>query len=239
MRLPDITIAVDGFSSTGKSTFAKLIAARLHYLYLDSGAIYRAVTLYALDKRLIKRGVIDEPALKEALKSLKISFKPSSRESGKYCTCIGGRDVEWRLRTMKVSGYVSPIAVIPFVRAFVDRILHSYGKKGKIVMDGRDIGTAVFPKAELKIFMTADDEVRAGRRLKEMNERGVKTTYEEVLENLRTRDRIDSSRKVHPLKKADDAIVLDNSRMTIEEEMVWLEGVLREKWPGYESDGRD
>ncbi|MCI2082098.1 MAG: (d)CMP kinase [Bacteroidales bacterium] len=230
MPIPDIIIAIDGYSSTGKSSFAKLIAGKLGFLYLDSGALYRAVTLFALDNGMIYRGVIDEPALRKALKVLKVSFKPSA-ESGKYHACMNGKNVERRIRTLRVSEYVSNVAELPFVRSYVDNILHSYGKKGRIVMDGRDIGTAVFPYADLKIFMVAEQKIRAGRRLREMEEKGEKATLDEVLDNLKERDERDSSRTVHPLSKADDAIVLDNSYMTMDDEMDWLEGILRERWP--------
>jgi cytidylate kinase len=232
MELPDIIIAIDGFSSTGKSSFAKLIAAKFGFMYLDSGALYRAVTLFALDSGFVSKGSkVDEKALRQALKTLKVSFRPTS-EAGKYHTCIDGKDVERRIRTLKVSGSVSYIAEIAFVREYVDDILHEYGRKGRIVMDGRDIGTAVFPNAQLKIFMTADPAVRAMRRLKEMQEKGEKGTFEDVLKNVQERDRIDSGRAVHPLMQAPDALLLDNSHMTMDEEMAWLEKILQDRWPG-------
>ena len=231
MKLPDIIIAIDGFSSTGKSTFAKLIAAKLGFMYLDSGALYRAVTLFALNSGFIAKGSkVDEKALREALKKLDVSFRPTA-EAGKFHTCIDGRDVERRIRTLKVSSSVSYIAELAFVREYVDRILHEYGKKGRLVMDGRDIGTAVFPDAQLKIFMTADPAIRAERRLKEMQAKGEKATFEDVLKNVLERDKIDSGRAVHPLKQASDAILLDNSHMTMDEEMAWLDKILNERWP--------
>lgn len=226
-QVPDIIIAVDGFSATGKSTFAKLVAERFSFLYLDSGALYRAVTLHALENGMIRDGVIDEPLLRQALSSLDVHFE---NINGRNLTFIGSRCVESEIRTMEVSGYVSPIAVIPFVRDFVDDRLHEAGKNGRVIMDGRDIGSAVFPNADLKIFMVADDQVRARRRFDEMAAKGQNPDFEEVLANLRERDYIDSHREKDPLTRPTDAYVIDNSDMTLQEEVVWLQGLIQGKF---------
>lgn len=225
--LPKIIIAIDGYSSTGKSTFAKAIAAKLGYLYLDTGALYRAVTLFAIENGYIdEQNEIDLKRLKEALKEVSIYFR--AEEGGRGCqTYIGERCVEDQIRTLGVSNKVSYISTIPFVREYVDKILRNAGRKRGVVMDGRDIGTAVFPDAEIKIFMTADENVRAERRLKEMRAAGKDVDFEEVLKNVRDRDRIDTTRETAPLRRADDAILLDNSNMTLEDQMKWFEEQLR------------
>ncbi|MBR1871997.1 MAG: (d)CMP kinase [Bacteroidales bacterium] len=221
MRVPDIIIAIDGYSSTGKSTFAKLIAGEFGFLYLDSGALYRAVTLFALDEGMIEgTDSIDLERLIPALDGLQIDFR-----DGK--TCIGDRVVEDEIRTLRVSSSVSPIAAVPEVRAFVDRLLRAFGQKGRIVMDGRDIGTTVFPDAQVKIFMVADDNVRAQRRYDEMVSKGETPDFQEVLANLKERDRIDSTRETSPLRQAPDAFVMDNSDMNLHEETVWMRGLLQ------------
>ena len=181
MKLPDIIIAIDGYSSTGKSTLAKLIAEHFSFLYLDSGALYRGVTLHALENNLISEdGAIDEAALKAALPKLDLDFKAGG-------THIGDRCIEKEIRTLEVSGHVSPVSAIPFVREYVDERLHAFGRRKRVVMDGRDIGTTVFPDAEIKIFMTASDEVRAKRRYDEMKAKGQDPTMEEVMKNLKSR----------------------------------------------------
>lgn len=219
MKLPDIIIAIDGYSSTGKSTLAKLIAEHFSFLYLDSGALYRGVTLHALENNLISEdGAIDEAALKAALPKLDLDFKAGG-------THIGNRCIEKEIRTLEVSGHVSPVSAIPFVREYVDERLHAFGRRKRVVMDGRDIGTTVFPDAEVKIFMTASDEVRAKRRYDEMKAKGQDPTMEEVMKNLRERDYIDSHRAVSPLSRAADAFVLDNSDMNLHEELVWFQGL--------------
>ena len=219
MKLPDIIIAIDGYSSTGKSTLAKLIAEHFSFLYLDSGALYRGVTLHALENNLISEdGAIDEAALKAALPKLDLEFKAGG-------THIGNRCIEKEIRTLEVSGHVSPVSAIPFVREYVDERLHAFGRRKRVVMDGRDIGTTVFPDAEVKIFMTASDEVRAKRRYDEMKAKGQDPTMEEVMKNLRERDYIDSHREVSPLSRAADAFVLDNSDMNLHEELVWFQGL--------------
>ena len=219
MKLPDIIIAIDGYSSTGKSTLAKLIAERYSFLYLDSGALYRGVTLYAIEHGLIgEDGSIDEAGLKAALPTLGLDFKAEG-------TFLGERCIEKEIRTLEVSGHVSPVSAIPFVREYVDERLHAFGRRKRIVMDGRDIGTTVFPEAEVKIFMTASDEVRAKRRYDEMKAKGQSPTMEEVMKNLQERDYIDSHREVSPLSRAEDAFVLDNSEMNLHEELVWFQGL--------------
>lgn len=228
MHIPDIIIAIDGYSSTGKSSFAKLIAKEFSFLYLDSGALYRAITLYAMEHDMVLAdGSIDTRSLVAALPDIVIHFEYAPEGSR---TFIGDRCVEKEIRTIEVSSHVSPVAVIPEVRDFVDDILVGYGKNKRIVMDGRDIGTAVFPHADLKIFMTANDNVRAERRLKEMRASGQNPDFNEVLENLKSRDYIDSHREKSPLRQAEDAVVLDNSDMTLEDQMVWVKNLVKEKF---------
>lgn len=220
MHIPDIIIAIDGYSSTGKSSFAKIIADEFSFLYLDSGALYRGVTLFAMEAGLISDdNAIDVPKLTEALKDLDLHF-------GKEGTYMGERCIEKEIRSLEVAGKVSPIATVPEVRAYVDRKLREFGKNRRIVMDGRDIGTTVFPDAELKIFMTASSLIRARRRAEEMRAKGIEADIEEVLKNLEERDYIDSHREISPLTKADDAIVLDNSDMTMDDQMEWLKGII-------------
>ena len=228
MQLPDIIIAVDGYSSTGKSTLAKLLAREFSFLYLDSGAMYRAVTLFCQENGLIDAcDAIDEPALKEALKTLDIHFEYSEQGSR---TCLGGRCIEKEIRSMAVSDQVSPVSAVSFVRAYVDEKLHEFGRNGRIVMDGRDIGTTVFPQAQIKIFMTASDEVRASRRYDELVAKGEKADMQEVLRNLKERDWMDSHRETSPLQRAADAFELDNSTMTLSEELAWVRGLVQGKF---------
>jgi len=224
MHIPDIIIAIDGYSSTGKSSFAKIIANEFSFTYLDSGALYRGVTLFAMENGYIgDDNTINVPALTAALADLDIHFG----EGGTY---IGDRCIEKEIRSMAVAGKVSPIATVAQVREFVDRKLREYGNGKRVVMDGRDIGTTVFPDAELKIFMTADPLVRARRRADEMEAKGMKADLDEVLANLKERDYIDSHREVSPLTQAADAIVLDNSDMTMQQQMEWLKGVIAGKF---------
>ena len=221
MTIPDITIAVDGFSSTGKSTFAKMVAQAFGFLYLDSGAMYRGVTLYAMENGLIgPEGEIDEAALKAVIGGLDLYFGEGGLHLGERC-------IEKEIRTLEVSSHVSPVSAIGFVREFVDSKLHAFSEGGRVIMDGRDIGTTVFPNAQLKIFMTATDQVRAQRRYDEMRAKGETPTFEEVLANLRERDYIDSHREVSPLTQAPDAFVLDNTEMTLHEELVWIQGLIQ------------
>lgn len=228
MHIPDIIIAIDGYSSTGKSSFARLIADELSFLYLDSGALYRAVTLHAIENGFIfPSGEIDKEKLLRSLDRLDIHFEDKGDGSKTY---IGNRCVEKQIRTLAVSDKVSPVSAIPAVRQFVDMKLHEFGQKKRVVMDGRDIGTTVFPDAELKIFMTADPLVRAERRVAELRAKGESVNFSDVLDNLKERDYIDSHRPVSPLTKADDAIVLDNSDMTIQQQMEWVMDILKEKF---------
>ena len=224
MQIPDIIIAIDGYSSTGKSSFAKIIAKEFSFLYLDSGALYRGVTLFAIENGYIgDDNTINVPELASALESLDLHF-------GEEGTYIGDRCIEREIRSMEVAGKVSPIATVAEVRDFVDRKLREFGKNGRIVMDGRDIGTTVFPEAELKIFMIADPMVRAQRRADEMEAKGMETDIQEVLKNLQERDYIDSHREVSPLTQAEDAIVLDNSYMTMDDQVTWLKGIIKERF---------
>ncbi len=230
MNTPDIIIAIDGYSSTGKSSFAKLVAAKMGYLYLDSGALYRGVTLFAIDNKLIdSKNNIDLDGLKKGLEGLELHFENHGEGSKLY---MNGRCVERRIRSLAVSSKVSPVSAIAFVRNFVDDILHKAGKNRRLVMDGRDIGTTVFPDAELKIFMVADPMVRAKRRALEMEAKGEKVNIEDVLKNLQERDYMDSHREVSPLVQAPDAVVLDNSEMTFDDQMVWIEKLIAERFNG-------
>lgn len=216
-----IVIAIDGYSSSGKSTMARDLAGRIGYVYVDSGAMYRAVTLYAIENGMIADGKVDVDTLKKALPDIKISFNPAGADGIQH-TILNGRDVEKDIRDMKVSSMVSPIAVIPEVRTYLTELQQQYGKDKGIVMDGRDIGTTVFPTAEMKVFVDASPEERARRRVKELQEKGENVTYDEVLANIKERDHIDTTRKESPLRKADDAVVLDNDKMTIPQQMEWL-----------------
>ena len=224
IAVPDIIIAVDGCSSTGKSSFAKELARTFGFLYLDSGALYRGVTLFAQEKGLISEDNVISDELEQVLEGLDLHFG----EGG--FLYISQRCIESEIRGMKVSSQVSPISALSYVRAYVDERLHLLSSGGRVVMDGRDIGTTVFPHAELKIFMTARDEVRAKRRFDEMLAKGGNPVYEEVLANLKERDYIDSHRSVSPLRQADDAFVLDNSDMTMKEELSWIMGVIQGKF---------
>ena len=228
MNIPDIIIAVDGYSSTGKSTFAKMVAREFSYLYLDSGAMYRGVTLFAMENGFIgAEGAIDEAALEAAIGQLELAFR---QEDGATLLYSGSRCIEQEIRTLAVSSYVSPVSAIPFVRRWVDERLHAFSEGGRVIMDGRDIGTTVFPNAQVKIFMTADDEVRARRRYDELVAKGQNPSLEAVMANLRERDFIDSHRETSPLRRADDAYILDNTHMTLHEELVWMLGLLQGKF---------
>ena len=215
-----IIIAVDGHSSCGKSTMAKTLAAKIGYTYIDTGAMYRAVTLYALRRGFIKGSSIDEESLRREITQIRIAFGKDS--DGFQYTILNGENVESEIRGMEVSENVSPISAIGFVREAMTAEQRRMGSGGAVIMDGRDIGTTVFPEAELKIFVTASDEIRARRRYDELRQKGQDPDYDEVLKNIRERDYIDSHRAVSPLRKADDAIVLDNSQMTITEQDEWL-----------------
>ena len=218
---PRIIIAVDGFSSCGKSTMAKALARNIGYTYIDSGAMYRAVTLYCLDHGLIDGDTVDTDTLRSLMDDIQIDFRPDS-ETGMTHTFLNGIDVEREIRSMRVSDKVSPVSVIPFVRTAMVAAQQKMGERKGIVMDGRDIGTTVFPHAELKIFVTASAETRAQRRVDELRAKGVDVDFDEVVANINKRDHIDQTRKESPLRKADDAIELDNSHMTIAEQDAWL-----------------
>lgn len=217
-----IIIAIDGFSSCGKSTMAKDLAKEIGYIYIDSGAMYRAVTLYCIEHQLFNAdGSIRENELKEQMDNIRISFQLNP-ENQRPQTYLNEANVEDRIRTLEVSSRVSPVAALEFVRKALVKQQQEMGKAKGIVMDGRDIGTAVFPNAELKIFVTASAEIRAQRRYDELKAKGQEASFEDILHNVEERDRIDQTRKVSPLRKADDAILLDNSHLTIEEQKEWL-----------------
>lgn len=216
-----IIIAIDGYSSSGKSTMAKRLASQIGYRYIDTGAMYRAVTLHALDNGLIDAaGAVNLDRLRDVLNSLSIDFAP--QPDGTQHTLLNGADVEREIRTLRVSNQVSTIAAIPFVRHALVAVQQSLGRDKGIVMDGRDIGTTVFPNAELKVFVTASPETRAQRRFSELVDKGMPASYEEVLANVIHRDHIDETREESPLRRADDALLLDNSRISVEEQDKWL-----------------
>ena len=220
-----LIIAIDGFSSCGKSTFAKAIAQKLGYAYIDTGAMYRAVTLFALQNRLIQNGIIDCPALNSRLDEIHITFC-RNRETAENETFLNGICVERDIRTIAVSEMVSEIAAIREVRQKLVALQQAMGKDKAIVMDGRDIGTNVFPDADIKIFMTASAEVRTQRRYDELVQKGMPASRDEIFQNLAKRDHIDQTREENPLLQSPDAIVLDNSNMTPDEQMIWLDNLL-------------
>ncbi len=216
-----ITIAIDGHSSCGKSTMAKDLAKEIGYIYIDTGAMYRAVTLFALQNGLISDDGINEDGLRNRMADIMITFR-LNEETGRPDTYLNGVCVEKDIRTMEVSKYVSPIATLGFVREAMVDLQRLMGEAKGVVMDGRDIGTVVFPDAELKVFVTASADVRAQRRYDELTAKGEKCSYDEIRANVIERDRIDSTRAISPLRQAEDAIVLDNSNMTIPEQKAWL-----------------
>ncbi len=217
-----ITIAIDGFSSCGKSTMAKDLAREIGYIYIDSGAMYRAVTLYCLENGLFRAdGQIDTDRLEREMDRIRISFRLNP-ETGRPTTCLNGTDVEDRIRSMEVSAHVSPVAALPFVRQALVAQQQEMGREKGIVMDGRDIGTTVFPDAELKVFVTASPEIRAQRRYDELKAKSQPADYTDILANVKQRDDIDQHRAVSPLRRADDALLLDNGAMSIEEQKEWL-----------------
>ncbi len=216
-----LIIAIDGYSSCGKSTFAKAIAAELNYIYIDSGAMYRAVTLYCMRKSYISKELLDLDGIREEVKDMHIEFIYNP-DKGEYETFLNSQNVEGEIRDLEVSSHVSRISMIPEVRSSMVELQRQIGVYKGIVMDGRDIGTVVFPDADLKIFMTASVEIRAQRRYDELKARGLNVPYDEVLNNIMARDITDENRDISPLKRADDAILLDNSKMTVEEQMTWV-----------------
>lgn len=217
-----IVIAIDGFSSCGKSTMAKDLAREVGYIYVDTGAMYRAVTLFAMRNDVFDaEGNIYETRLKALLPDVKLTFQLNN-ETKLPEVCLNGENVERYIRTLEVSQHVSPIAALPFVREKLVEQQQAMGNEKGIVMDGRDIGTVVFPNAELKIFVTASAEIRAQRRFKELETKGMPADFDEILQNVEQRDYIDTHRETSPLRQADDALVLDNSHLTIAEQKVWL-----------------
>lgn len=224
-----IIVAIDGHSSCGKSTMAKDLAREVGYIYVDTGAMYRAVTLFAMRNNLFDaEGNINTERLEQLLPEVKISFKLDP-ETSRPMACLNGEVVEQEIRSLEVSQHVSPIAALPFVRAKLVEQQQAMGKEKGIVMDGRDIGTVVFPDAELKIFVTASAEIRAQRRYKELEAKGMPADFDDILKNVEERDYIDSHRATSPLRQADDALVLDNSHLTIEEQKKWLMEKFNEK----------
>ena len=221
MTKPKIIIAIDGHSSCGKSTIAKAVAIRFGYIFIDSGAMYRAVTLYALRHNLVADGVLNQAELIRSLSDIKIEFRynPEIEKSEMH---LNGENVETEIRQLPVSQNVSPVATVAEVRKAMVRLQQEMGVNKGIVMDGRDIGTVVFPEAELKLFVTASPEIRAQRRFHELTAKGESVSFDEILANVIERDHIDSTREASPLKKADDALVLDNSHMTREEQLDWV-----------------
>ena len=216
-----ITIAIDGYSSCGKSTMAKDLAREVGYIYIDSGAMYRAVTLYCLEYGLFTTEGIDTERLEAAMPDICISFELDP-QTQRPITFLNGQNVEDRIRTMEISNHVSPVAALPFVRKALVNLQQEMGRAKGIVMDGRDIGTAVFPDAELKIFVIASAEIRAQRRYDELKAKGQEVSFEEILTNVKERDYIDQNREVSPLRQAEDALLLDNSNLTIAEQKQWL-----------------
>ena len=224
-----ITIAIDGYSSCGKSTMAKQLAKEIGYIYVDSGAMYRAITLLALRNHVFATdGTIDHELLRTLLKEAKISFRRNEK-SDVAENYLNDENVERDIRTMEVSSHVSPIAALPYVREALVEEQRRLGKDGGIIMDGRDIGTTVFPKAEMKVFVTASSRIRAHRRYDELKQKGQEAPFEEVLKNVEERDYIDSHREVSPLRQAEDAVVLDNSNLTREEQAAWLITLYKER----------
>lgn len=216
-----IIIAIDGFSSCGKSTMAKDLAREVGYIYIDSGAMYRAVTLYSIENGIFDGETIDAKKLRKEIGNIHISFR-LNQENGRPETYLNGVNVENKIRTMEVSSKVSPISALDFVREALVAQQQAMGAEKGIVMDGRDIGTTVFPHAELKIFVTASAEIRAQRRYDELKAKGQEASFDKILENVKQRDYIDQNREVSPLRKAEDALLLDNSNLTIEEQKKWL-----------------
>jgi len=223
-----IIVAIDGHSSCGKSTIAKAVAARFGYVFIDSGAMYRAVTLFALRQNLIADGIVNQQALIQLIPEINIEFRfnPEKQKSDTY---LNGENVEDEIRQLPVSQNVSPVATIAEVREAMVHLQQEMGKHKGIVMDGRDIGTVVFPEAELKLFVTASPEIRAQRRFDELTAKGETVSFNEILQNVQERDHIDSTRETSPLRKADDALVLDNSHMTREEQLKWVIEKVEEK----------
>jgi len=223
-----LIIAVDGYSSCGKSTFAKAIAKELNYLFIDSGAMYRTVTLYCIRNGYISKSMVKEKNISESMSDIYIKFRYNP-DIDQYETYLNGENVETEIRQVEVSSLVSIISKIRAVRERLVEMQREIGMMKGIVMDGRDIGTVVFPDADIKIFMIASEEIRAERRYKELQGKGINVKFQDVLDNIAERDEIDSGREISPLKKADDAFVLDNSDMTVSEQMEWFREILNNK----------
>jgi cytidylate kinase len=228
MTMPKIVVAIDGHSSCGKSTIAKAVAAHFGYVFIDSGAMYRAVTLFALRNQLIINGEVIRDKLIASLPSIKVTFQFNPAKLASEI-CLNGENIEEEIRQLPVSQMVSPIATIPEVRAAMVRLQREMGKNKGIVMDGRDIGSVVFPEAELKLFVTASPEIRAKRRYDEMKSKGEKVSFDEILQNILERDHIDSNRKDSPLHKTHDALLLDNSNMDRDEQLNWVIAQVNER----------
>jgi cytidylate kinase len=226
-----LIIAIDGYSSCGKSTFARLIAKDLNYIFIDSGAMYRAVTLYCMRKNYVSITGLNIQAILSELKDIHIDFvfNPDINE---YETFLNSENVEKEIRSMEVTAHVSRISQIPEIRARMVELQRQIGVSKGIVMDGRDIGTVVFPDAEIKIFMTASVEVRAKRRHNELKNRGINIDFEEIKRTIIARDIADENRDISPLRRADDAIILDNTRMTVDEQMIWIKKIVESKRNG-------
>lgn len=222
-----IVIAIDGFSSCGKSSYAKLIAKKLGYIFIDTGAMYRTISLFALRNGMVLEKNINKSLLINRLHEAEVRLKHN--KNGQVCAFLNGENVENEIRGVQVSELVSEVSKIKEVRKYLVKLQQEMGKNKGIVMDGRDIGTVVFPQAEVKIYMTASVEVRAQRRYDELLEKGMKVSFEEIQKNIEERDYNDLNRKESPLKQADDALVLDNSKMSFEDQMVWFNGVLKSK----------
>ena len=233
-----LVIAIDGHSSSGKSSWAKTIARELGITYVDSGAMYRAVTLYAMENGLIRDGIIDEPELVRQLDSISIEII-FNQEKSRHETWMNGKNIEDEIRTVAVSNFVSPVSKIREVRVALVDLQRQMAQDKGVVMDGRDIGTVVFPDADIKIYLSAKADIRARRRYDELMEKGMEASYEEILENIMDRDHQDSTREISPLKKADDAIELDNSSMTPEEQMVWFRDLMKKKFGNQHDQDRD
>jgi cytidylate kinase len=223
-----LIIAIDGYSSCGKSTFAKSIAKELNYIYIDSGAMYRAVTLFCIRRSFISEGYINTPAILSELENIHIDFVYNS-DLIEYETFLNSGNVEKEIRNMEVTSHVSRISQIPEVRTRMVELQRQIGASRGIVMDGRDIGTVVFPDADIKIFMTASVDIRAKRRYDELKGKGMSVDFEEIKNNIIARDIADENRDISPLRRADDAIILDNSRMTVAEQMSWIKQIIENK----------
>jgi len=223
-----LIIAIDGYSSCGKSTFARAIAAEYSYIFIDSGAMYRAVTLFCLRRELVGEGFIKDEMIKAMLTEINISFAYNP-DKAEYETYLNSENVEWDIRSVEVTANVSAVSKIPEVRARMVELQRQIGAFRGIVMDGRDIGTVVFPEADLKIFMTASVDIRAERRYKELKEKGIEADHDEIRKAIIKRDHTDESRDISPLRKADDAFVLDNSNMSVAEQMAWVNRLIEKR----------